>query len=61
MDLIRRAQAGDREAFAALFEQYKNMVYKTAYLVVGNARDTEDALQEVLLLAHMSLAGFARL
>lgn len=58
MDLIRRAQAGDREAFAALFEQYKNMVYKTAYLIVGNARDAEDALQEVFLAVHKSLSGF---
>jgi len=58
LDLIKHAQAGDREAFAALFEQYKNMVYKTAYLIVGNAHDAEDALQEVFLLVHKSLSSF---
>jgi len=58
LDLIRRAQAGDREAFAALFEQHKNLVYKTAYLILGDAHEAEDALQEVFLLVHKSLNGF---
>ena len=58
MDLISHAQAGDREAFAALFEQYKNLVYKTAYLMLGDAHEAEDALQEVFLLVHKSLMSF---
>ena len=58
MDLISRAQAGDREAFAALFAQYKNLVYKTAYLFLGDIHDAQDALQEVFLLVHRSLASF---
>ena len=58
MDLIKHAQAGDREAFAALFEQYKNLVYRNAYLILGDAHEAEDALQEVFLLVHRSLASF---
>jgi RNA polymerase sigma-70 factor, ECF subfamily len=58
LDLISRAQAGDREAFAALFEQYKNLVYKTAYLILGDLQEAEDALQEVFLLVHKSLGSF---
>ncbi len=58
MDLISHAQAGDREAFAALFEQYKNLVYKTACLILGDAHEAEDALQEVFLLVHKSLPSF---
>ena len=58
MDLISHAQAGDREAFAALFTQYKNLVYKTAYLIIGDAHEAEDALQEVFLSVHKSLASF---
>lgn len=58
MDLISLSQAGDREAFAALFEQYKNLVYKSAYLFLGDAHEAEDALQEVFLLVHKSLASF---
>ena len=58
MDLIKHAQAGDREAFAALFEQHKNLVYRTAYLILGDAHEAEDALQEVFLSVHRSLDSF---
>jgi len=58
LDLISRAQMGDREAFGALFEQYKNLVYKTAYLILGDAHEAEDALQDVFLLVHKSLTSF---
>jgi len=47
--LISRCQAGDDLAFGLLFEQYKNLVYKTAYLMTGKAADAEDILQEVFL------------
>lgn len=47
--LARRCQAGDEEAFCQLFEQYKNLVYRTAYLMVGTAVEAEDILQEVFL------------
>jgi RNA polymerase sigma-70 factor, ECF subfamily len=58
LQLVLRAQAGDKQAFAALFEQYKNLVYKSAYLMLGNAHDAEDVLQEVFVLVHRSLSGF---
>jgi RNA polymerase sigma-70 factor, ECF subfamily len=58
LELIRRAQAGDMQAFASLFEQYKNLVYKTAYLVLDDRNEAEDALQEVFLLVHKSLFSF---
>jgi RNA polymerase sigma-70 factor, ECF subfamily len=58
LELIRRAQAGDMQAFASLFEQYKNLVYKTAYLVLDERGEAEDALQEVFLLVHKSLSSF---
>ena len=43
MDLIRRSQAGGERAFAALFEKYKNLVYKTAYLMLGDADEADAA------------------
>jgi len=58
LELIQRAQAGDQEAFAALFEQYKNLVYKTAYLMLGETAETEDALQEVFVQVLKSLPAF---
>ena len=58
LQIIRRAQAGDRQAFAALFEQYKNLVYRSAYLVLGDTHDAEDALQEVFVIVYKSLSSF---
>jgi len=58
MNLIHRSQAGDKEAFTELFYKYKNLVYKTAYLMLGNADDTEDMLQEVFIKVHKSLSTF---
>ena len=58
MDLIHRCQAGDEEAFAALFHHHKNLVYKTAYLILDSADEAEDVLQEVFLQVHKSLYTF---
>ena len=58
MDLIRRSQVGDKGAFSELFHKYKNLVYKTAYLMLDNADDAEDVLQEVFVQVHKSLSTF---
>jgi DNA-directed RNA polymerase specialized sigma24 family protein len=57
LQIIIRAQSGDREAFA-FFEQYKNLVYRTAYLMLGEPTEAEDALQEIFVQVHSSLSGF---
>jgi RNA polymerase sigma-70 factor, ECF subfamily len=53
--LIRRIQTGDEQAFTALFEQYKNLVYKTAYLILGQAHEADDVLQDVFLHVHRAI------
>ena len=58
MDLIRGSQARDEQAFAALFHKYKDLVYKTAYLQLANAREAEDALQEVFIKVYKSLDAY---
>mgnify|MGYP000116292337 CR=1 FL=1 len=58
MELIQRCQAGDAEAFATLFHQYQRLVYQTAYLLLGDTQAAEDALQEVFVKVHRSLATF---
>lgn len=58
MQLITRAQTGDREAFVALFDQYKNLVYRTAYLMLGDSSDAEDVLQEIFVQVYKSLSAF---
>jgi len=54
LQIISRAQSGDKEAFALLFEQYKNLVYKTAYLMLGEGTEAEDALQEIFVQVYNS-------
>jgi RNA polymerase sigma-70 factor, ECF subfamily len=55
MDLIQRSQAGDPQAFAALFEQYKNLVFRTALLMLDEKSAAEDILQDVFLQVHHSI------
>ena len=56
--LIRRSQSGDEEAFGTLFHEYKNLVYRTAYLMLDDASEAEDVLQEVFYQVHRSLSTF---
>jgi RNA polymerase sigma-70 factor (ECF subfamily) len=58
MNLIQRYRAGEEGAFADLFHQYKNLVYRTAYLLLGDAQAAEDALQEVFVKVYRSLNTF---
>jgi len=47
--LVRRCQAGDAEAFRALIETYKNVLFGVAYLITRNRTSAEDAVQEGLV------------
>jgi RNA polymerase sigma-70 factor (ECF subfamily) len=58
LEWISRAQAGDDEAFASLFHKYKNLVYRTSFLMLGHQHDAEDLLQDVFLEAHRSLRQY---
>ncbi|MEI7644461.1 MAG: sigma-70 family RNA polymerase sigma factor [Chloroflexales bacterium] len=53
--LARRAQAGDHVAFADLVGRYTGIVYNQAYRMLGNAQESEDAVQEVFLRAYRRL------
>lgn len=54
----RAGSAPDDAAFEQLFEQYHRLVYKTAFLMLGDAGEAEDALQEVFLKVHRSLGRY---
>ena len=48
----------EMEDFAALFERYKNLVYRTAFLMLGDAAEAEEALQEVFVRVYRSRAEY---
>ncbi len=58
-ELIARVRTGDHDAFATLIERYKRSVYNTAYRLLGNPNDAEDAAQETFVRAYTRLATYA--
>jgi len=48
----------DKEKFEAIFHCYKNMVYKLAYLTLGNAQEAEDVMQEVFIKVYRAHHSF---
>ena len=57
-DLIRRAQAGDAEAFCTLAGGYERRVYALAYHYCRQRQDAEDLSQDVWLKAYAALSSF---
>lgn len=57
-ELVTRAQAGDRTAFAALLEAHYDFLYRTAYRWCGSREDAEDIAQEVAVKLAGALKGF---
>ncbi len=49
MDLIEKSKKGNKEAFAALMDRHKDMLYNTALLMLKNEDDVLDAVQDTLL------------
>lgn len=58
MELVERAQEGDRHAFARLVEKHMKAVYAAARSFVGNHADADDLAQETFMRAYRSLPRF---
>ena len=56
--MIARAQKGDEEAFAALFEAHKRRVYSLCLRMLGNPTEAEDLTQEAFLQLFRKIATF---
>lgn len=54
-ELVVRARAGDRGAFEALVEQYRDAVSGVCYSYLGNFDDVQDAAQEAFVQAYLHL------
>ncbi len=55
--LIRRCQAGDKEAFRTLVERYRSVLFGTAYFMLRERGLAEDAVQEALVQAWRHLSS----
>ena len=64
-DLIARFQKGQPRAFEAIYDRYKDYVYRVAFFVLRNQQEAEDAVQETFLdllkaLPNYDIHGTAR-
>ena len=57
-ELIRQAQRGDTEAFAALVRLHERFVYNLALRSLGNQDEAADAAQDALVRAWIALPDF---
>lgn len=55
---MSRARHGDQGAFGSLVLAYQQIAYRTAYLILGEAAEAEDAAQEGFVKAYQALGRF---
>jgi len=58
LELVRAARRGDEVAFRELVDRYAQELYRVALMLVGNAADAEDVLQETFAGAFRHLRAF---
>ena len=56
--LVKRAQSGDEQAFATLFQQHKNRVYSVCLLMTKDVAEAEDLTQEAFLQVFRTVSSF---
>jgi len=56
--LVSKSKKGDKIAFEELVRRYSNYVYTTAFFILRNTHDAEDASQEVFVKVYLSIGGF---
>lgn len=56
--LVRRAQAGDLEAFTGLLEHFQTRVFHFVVRMLHNAHDAEEVTQDTFVKAWRHLGGF---
>jgi len=56
--LVRRAQQRDEQAFAQLYEEYFDRIYRYVTLRIGDRMEAEDITQQVFLNAIKAISSF---
>lgn len=57
-EVVRRAQAGDSDAFAELYREHVGKVHALCLRLAGDAHDAADLTQDVFIRAWESLGSF---
>jgi RNA polymerase sigma-70 factor, ECF subfamily len=58
LHMVKRAQQGDADAFAALFHQHKARIYSVCLRMTNNTAEAEDLTQDAFLQVFRKLATF---
>src|SRR6478609_3525985 len=58
LELVKRAQQGDSEAFASLFHAHKARIYSVCLRMTNNTAQAEDLTQDAFLQVFRKLATF---
>jgi RNA polymerase sigma-70 factor (ECF subfamily) len=56
--LVRKAQAGDVDAYEVLVRRHRDRIYRLALRMLGDRHDAEDIAQDVVIQVWTALAGF---
>jgi RNA polymerase sigma-70 factor (ECF subfamily) len=57
-ELLARARRGDVHAYGELVDRYRQMAFRTAYVITRSSADAEDAAQEAFVKAYYALGRF---
>lgn len=55
---IQRAKAGNKEAFAGIVSDYRDMVFSIVMKIIENREDAEDITQEIFIKVYKTLGQF---
>jgi RNA polymerase sigma factor (sigma-70 family) len=58
VELVRRAQNDDLDAYDELIRRYQERIYGTVYHMTSNHEDANDLVQETFIKAHRALKSF---
>lgn len=56
-DLVKRARSGDKNAFAQLYMNYRDRLYRYAYFKLGDESDAQDAVSDCIVEAYSSIGS----
>ncbi len=58
IELIKRCQKGDREAFGSLAETYRRPIFSLVFHLVHRRDEVEDIVQEIFIKAFVAIRGY---